>query len=165
MEYLQVRAGEDEETAWKRMRGKLGTGKHLDETYVLRPQAVPHTEGVSKRVPQPGSAGGLFGGASRNGEQPTDDGEGTTDRTSPTPTTEGGGGIFGGRSDLTPHATPATSALNLLGKVESWGIGTGTQVQDMSLKVASLTGAQLNKLLRALPDGITYELSLNKEKK
>jgi hypothetical protein len=35
MEYLQVRAGEDEETAWKRMRGKLGTGKHLDETYLL----------------------------------------------------------------------------------------------------------------------------------
>ena len=51
----------------------------------------------------------------------------------------------------------ATSALNLLGKVESWGITTGTQVQDVQLKVASLTGAQLNELLKKLPDGITYE--------
>jgi hypothetical protein len=28
------------------MRGKLGTGKHLDETYLLEPQAVPH-DGVA----------------------------------------------------------------------------------------------------------------------
>ena len=167
MEYLQVRAGEDEETAWKRMRGKLGTGKHLDETYVLRPQAVPHTEGVTKPEPQPEPDGGLFGGSTGNDGQPTgNEGEGTgiTGGTPPVPP-EGGGSIFGGGSDLTPHASGATSALNLLGKVESWGIGTGTQVQDMSIKVSSLTGAQLNKLLRALPDGITYELSLNKEKK
>lgn len=163
MEYLQVRAGEDEKTAWKRMRGKLGTGKHLDETYVLRPQAVPHTEGVSKPVLQPGPEGGLFGGPTGNGEQPTGNEEGATGGTSPT-SPEGGGSIFGGGSDPTPHASGATSALNLLGKVESWGINTGTQIQDMSIKVSSLTGAQLNKLLRALPDGITYELSLNKEK-
>ena len=40
-----------------------------------------------------------------------------------------------------------------------------TQVQDAQLKVASLTGAQLNELLKKLPDGITYELTLNKEEK
>ena len=163
MEYLQVRAGEDEETAWKRMRGKLGTGKHLDETYVLRPQAVPHTEGVSQPVqPQPDPPGGLFGGGN-GGDVSGGDTSGNGDGVQPPP--EGGGSIFGGGSGLVPHASGATSALNLLGKVESWGISTGTQVQDMSLKVSSLTGAQLNKLLRALPDGITYELSLNKEKK
>ncbi len=47
MEYLQVQNGETEDTAWKRMRGKLGTGKHLDETHVLLPQNVPATEGVT----------------------------------------------------------------------------------------------------------------------
>ena len=62
------------------------------------------------------------------------------------------------------HAADATSALNLLGKIESWGIGAGTQVQDVALKVGSLTGAQLAALLRTLPDGITYELRLNREK-
>ena len=164
MEYLQLRADEDEEDAWKRMRGKLGTGKHLDETYVLRPQAVPHTEGVSKPAPEPEPDGGLFGRSTGNDEQATGNEEGGMGGTSPTPP-DGGGSIFGGGSDLIPHATGATSALNLLGKVESWGIATGSQVQDMSLKVSSLTGAQLNKLLRGLPDGITYELSLNKEKK
>jgi hypothetical protein len=59
----------------------------------------------------------------------------------------------------------ATSALNLLGKVEGWGIGSGTQVRDVQLKVTNLTGAQLNELLKKLPDGITYELSLSKEEK
>ena len=29
------------------MRGKLGTGKHLDETHILLPQNVPATEGVT----------------------------------------------------------------------------------------------------------------------
>jgi hypothetical protein len=77
-----------------------------------------------------------------------------------------GGGIFGGQNTIRQHSTTgATSALNLLGKVESWGITTGTQVQDVQLKVASLTGAQLNEMLKKLPDGITYELTLNKEEK
>ena len=155
MEYVQVHAGEDEEAAWKRMRGKLGTGKHLDETYILRPQAVPHTKGVSKTA-QPLETD--------NGQIPTGSGEDTTSGTSPTHP-GGAGSIFGGSSNLVPYASGATSALNLLGKVESWGITTGTPVQDMSLRVSSLTGAQLTKLLRELPDGITYELSLNKDKK
>lgn len=152
MEYLQVRDGEDEDTAWKRMRGKLGTGKHLDETYVLLPQAVPRTDGVPP--PQP-STGTATGGESGIG----------------TGTGPSGGGLFGGGG--TPAAsfrplstTGATSALNLLGKVESWGIAPGTQVQDLQLKIAKLTGAQLNDLLKKLPpDGITYELALSKEEK
>ena len=155
MEYVQVHAGEDEEAAWKRMRGKLGTGKHLDETYILRPQAVPHTEGASK-AEQPLDT--------ENGHNPTGSAEDTTSGTSPTHP-GGAGSIFGGSSNLVPYASGATSALNLLGKVESWGITTGTPIQDMSLRVSSLTGAQLTKLLRELPDGITYELSLNKDKK
>uniref|UniRef100_UPI003594545D hypothetical protein n=1 Tax=Thiocapsa sp. TaxID=2024551 RepID=UPI003594545D len=45
MEYLQARDDETEEAAFIRMRGKLGTGKHLDETHILLPQNVPATGG------------------------------------------------------------------------------------------------------------------------
>lgn len=169
MEYLQVRAGENEETAWKRMRGKLGTGKHLDETYVLLPQAVPHAEGVVP--PQPPVVPPINGGTGQlplNPQPPITGGEADGDGAQPPITPPPGGSIFGNgpTSTLKQLSTAgATSALNLLGKVESWGITTGTQVQDVQLKVANLTGAQLNELLKKLPDGITYELTLNKEEK
>ena len=162
MEHMQVRADETAESAWMRMRGKLGTGKHLDETYVLRPQAAPHTTGGSGPVP-PEPAGSLFESPLGYGEQPARGDESAAGGTPPEPPEPGA--IFGGASDLVPHASKATSALNLLGQVESWGIGHGTHVQDLSLRVSSMTGAQLDKLLRTLPDGITYELSLQKEQK
>ena len=92
------------------------------------------------------------------GEQaPGSDGAGATEGGQPP------GGIFAGGKSFRPYAAPATSPLNLLGQVESWGVGAGTQVQDLSVKVSKLTGAQLNELLKRLPDGITYELTLNKE--
>lgn len=170
MEHLQVRAGESEETAWKRMRGKLGTGKHLDETYVLLPQAVPHAEGVVP--PQPPAVSTLNGGTGQlpfNPQPPITGGDAGVPGTDQGPiSVPPGGGIFGNGPALTLKqlsTAGATSALNLLGKVESWGITTGTQVQDVQLKVANLTGAQLNELLKKLPDGITYELTLNKEEK
>ena len=163
MEHMQVRADETEESAWMRMRGKLGTGKHLDETYVLRPQAAPHTTGGSGPVP-PEPAGSLFERPPGHGDQSAGSGDSPACGTSPAPS-EKPGSIFGGGSDLIPYTADATSPLNLLGRIESWGIGTGTNIQDMSLKVSSMTGAQLDKLLRTLPDGITYELSLVKEKK
>ena len=53
MEYLQALDSETEDEAYRRMRGKLGTGKHLDETHILLPQNVPATGGVT----QPGSGG------------------------------------------------------------------------------------------------------------
>jgi hypothetical protein len=60
-------------------------------------------------------------------------------------------------------SAPATSALNLIGKVEGWGIGPATAVREVNLKVTAATGAQLQKVLRALPDGLTYELTLKKD--
>ena len=64
-----------------------------------------------------------------------------------------------------PHESAATSPLNLLGKMESWGIRAGTQVREVSLQAAALTGAQLETLLRKLPDGIEYQLRLQREEK
>ena len=162
MEHLQAGAGETEEAAWIRMRSRLGTGKHLDETYVLRPQAAPHATGGSGPSPSQPS-GSLFETPASYAAQPAGGDENAAG--GPSPSSDQPGSIFGDASEFVPHASEATSALNLLGNVESWGIGPGTQVQGMSLKVSAMTGAQLDKLLRVLPDGITYELSLRKEQK
>ena len=168
MEYLQVDAGENEEEAWRRMRGKLGTGRHLDETRVLLPQAVPRADGVPTPNPVVGELSGEDGPARGSGGAADGGGKDVGDAGTGVDAVGGGdkgGSIFGGGAGFRPFASEATSALNLLGKVESWGISTGTQVQDLSLKVGRLTGSQLTKLLRSLPDGVTYELSLNKEDK
>lgn len=154
LEHLQRRPGESEDAAWNRMKGKLGTGKHLDETWLRPPQAEPQADGVTP-VPfvDPASEPGMV--------------------------------LFVGSNPPPVHSLPPvvqsafkpvtqvqqlstvnpTSALNLLGKLESWGISTGTQVRDVQLKVSNLTGAQLDQLIKNLPDGRTYELALNKEEK
>lgn len=159
VEYLQARPGEDEDSAWRRMKGRLSTGRHLDETLLVLPQAVPQAQGVSERPPinaAPPSVGpDLFGGAT-----PTSGGEAVTSEPTTTPPQ-----LFSdnGPANYQSRYSPATSPLNLIGKIESWGIGPGSSVRDLSLKVNSLTGAQLQKLLRGLPDGLSYELNCNKE--
>jgi hypothetical protein len=169
MEYLQRNDDESEETAWKRMRGKLGTGKHLDETHVLLPQNVPATGGVT--VTSIGGAGGLFpvpGGTTGGPLVGPCTLPGATGVVADLPTGTGNGSappisIFGGGSGFVPVAIPATSALNLLGRIESQGIKPGTQIKSLSVKVDKLTGAQLQELLKKLPDGLTYQLDLHKE--
>jgi hypothetical protein len=163
-EYLQVAPGEEQETAWRRMRGKLGTGTHLDKTYVLLPQAVPHTAGVGKQTYGEGEGahlppGGLFAPTVAGGTA------------APVPHPPGAGPQPGAAEIFNPPtatrtvplSSPATSALNLMGRVESWGIGPATNVRTVTVRVESATGAQLQKLLKNLPDGMTYELSLEKE--
>jgi hypothetical protein len=164
IEYLQVDNGEDEETAWRRMRGKLGSGKHLDETFVLLPQTVPGTGGVSGAGGSGASASGGTGGTSSGstGEPPRSGNVGGgADQAGDQ---QASAGVFGGsKSVRVPISIPATSSLNLLGRIESQGIKPGTQIHDLSLKVENLTGAQLQDLLKKLPDGMTYQLDLAKE--
>ncbi len=132
------------------------TGRQLDEIKLLLPSAVPSTGGSPVTVPilvEP--VGGLFVGT-------------------PIPATPVGsqlapanatvGTIFGGASK--PHVSlsnPATSALNLISKLETWGIGTATPVSEVTIKVSTATGSQLKDLLKRLPDGMTFELTLDKE--
>jgi hypothetical protein len=144
-EYMRARPGEGEDAAWARMKGKL-TGRHLDESLLLFPQAVPHAHGVGGGATPGATGGGLF-------ESP-----GGVDAPAQPP-------IFGddGAAHRTSHYAPPTSPLNLIGKVEGWGVVPGSSLHDLSIKVGSLTGAQLQKLLRALPDGMTYELSCEQE--
>ena len=167
MEYLQRKDGESEDAAWRRLKGKLGTGRHLDETHLLLPQNVPAT-GVPPASPTPGGTGGP--GAGGTGPAPGNE-EGSSAGTSPQPGGTGGGAtsgestsrIFEDEGTYTPFQAPSSSSLNLLGKLESWGVGKGSQVRNVKLKVDHLTGAQLQELVRKLPDGILYELDIEKE--
>jgi hypothetical protein len=165
LEYLQAHPGEDEDTAWKRLRPKLSfTGRQLDEVFLLEPSAVPATGGTAQPIPQPpaaGGTGGLFGdGTAPIPPLPLPPGGGT-----PSP----GGSIFGGGAAGTsgrpriPLNNPPTSPLNLIGKIEGWGIQPATRVAEVSIKVAAANGAQLKELLKKLPEGLTYELNLEKE--
>ena len=126
-QYLQAQAGEDENAAWPKVRGRLGTGKHLEETKLLPPQAVPQTGGVKKPTVEETSdgydatiagagtavGGGDYGNA---GDTTTSDGNEGGDESIQT----GSGDIFGGGVTKT-YSAPATSSLNLMAKVESWG--------------------------------------------
>lgn len=170
MEYIQRRDGEDSEDAWKRMRGKLGTGKHLDETYIITPQAVPAASGVAPKpsVQEP-PADPIYvqtTGLQPSPEQGQETHAGPPGLTLPVVNPGSQIDIFSGSSDdvtITSLNSPATSALNLLGKVESWGIGPGAQLRSVSVKVDHLTGSQLQDLIKKLPDGMKYELNVDKE--
>lgn len=163
MEYLQANPGEDDDSAWRRLRPKLNyTGRQLDEVFLLPPSAVPSTGGTMPVPPGASPGGGLFG----------------DDTTPPTPVAGGqppgvadpgapaGGSIFGGDNPDRPRvnlSNPATSPLNLIGKLESWGVGPATPVSGVTIQVSRATGAQLKELLKKLPDGMTFALSLDKE--
>lgn len=167
MEFLQAQPGEDEDTAWKRLRPKLSyTGRQLDEVFLLQPSAVPTTGGTPPPTPPTGSPSGgdLFGGGTNPSTPPAGDNPIPGGDIPPT-----GGDIFGG-SGTAPGGkprvslnNPATSALNLIGKLEGWGIGPATPVTEVTIKVSAATGAQVKELLKKLPDGMTFELTLEKE--
>jgi len=164
MELLQAQPGEDFDRAWHRMKGKLGTGKHLDETTLHRPDAAVTSGGKIIVTTVPGATGTVVGL-----------GGGTTVVANPglavPGTPDGGtgfGNLFDGTSGVTqptmkPLSAPPTSGLNLYGQLEPWGIGPATSVTNVSLKATKMTGAQLRQLLKNLPDGVTYSLELEKE--
>lgn len=166
LETLQLEPGEDEETAWRRMRSRLGTGKHLDETFLMQPSAVPTAHGATPQ-PQPPTGGPT---ATATGGSATPPGVGEPQ---PSPSGQSGqpqpapGGLFGGGATSgvkkSLSSGGSTSALNLMGKLESWSIGPATPIHNVRVTLTAATGAQLQKLLKSLPDGLTYGLDLEKE--
>ncbi len=149
---LERRAGETEDDAWHRMKGRLGSGRQLEETTLHEPGASLDSGGSAPVTSD--DTGGTSGpttyppGSAQPGGQPTP------------------GGLFGGgtsEGERIRCQAPATSSLSLLGKLENWGVTAGSQIHDMNLNASNLTGAQLEKLLKNLPDGITYSLDMEKE--
>lgn len=168
LKMLQAKPGEDAETAWHRMKGELGTGKHLDETKMHLPDAITVSGGkvvsvdpitITPKVSPPGVTVGPAPPSGASGATPSEAGQ------------EAGGipgNLFGGTgpaktTSSKPCSAPPTSGLNLLGQVESWGIGPATSVNNVALKIGKMTGAQLQALIKHLPDGVTYALDLEKE--
>jgi hypothetical protein len=163
----QARPGEPFDDAWHRIKGKLGTGRHLDETTLHKPDADVTSGGktaFTTPVSPPGTLPGLSPGTFADQ---------TSVKNLPEPgASEGGdagmGNLFGGTQVARPRnktslSSLPNSGLNLLGQVETWQIGPATNVTNLSLKVDKITGAQLQQLLKHLPDGITYGLELEKE--
>ena len=168
LEYLQTQPAEEEDAAWRRLRPKLAyTGRQLDEVFLMEPSAVPTTGGSTPQSPTPPAGedgGGSSGGVTTPSPSPPPDGDMTSGGAAP----PGGSEIFGGRPGTggkprIPLSNPATSPLNLIGKLEGWGIGPATTVSEVSIKVTTATGDQLKEILKKLPDGMTFELSLQKE--
>jgi len=170
MEWLQTNPGEDEDTAWRRLRPKLSyTGRQLDEVFLLQPSAVPATGGTTRAAEdtaEPINAGGGLFGEPASSPDHSSTGEPTPGGLPGFPTGEGTGifgGVAGSSSSRIQLYNPPTSPLNLIGKLEGWGIGPATQVAEVSIRLSAATGAQLKELLRKLPDGMTFELNLEKE--
>jgi len=147
LELLQAQPGEMEEAAWMRIRGKLGSGKELEQTILYLPSAYPQSGGTLPLPLTPAAP------------QPT-----PPSVPGPVPSPN----IFGGdslplKSVVTPLGTPPKTPVNLLGEVEKWGITAATNVTNININVSKMTGAQLTDLLHKLPDGVTYSLNLEKE--
>ncbi len=160
MEFLQATPGESSEDAWQRMKGKLGTGRHLDETYILTPSAATDFDDPIPGEP-PKGVPGLPGDEPSAGQDQPDSSSGT----SPINPFSPGSGLIEPKPDAPAKRLSAdpTSALNLVGKVESWRIGPATSVRNVRLSISDMTGAQLQKLLQDLPGGVVYGLDLEKE--
>ena len=162
MEYLQAMPGEDENTAWMRLRSKLSyMGRQLEEIFLTQPSAMPTTGGTTQIAPihpSPNVGGSFVGGSTSWAPLPDNGPIGVSEST--------GSGIFD-TGGMVKHgismSTPATSPINLIGKMESWGINPATSVAQITIKIPSANGAQLKELLKKLPDGMIFELSLEKE--
>ena len=164
LEYLQRQTHEDEETAWKRLRTKVSyTGRQLDEVFLLTPAALPATGGATPATPPPGGE--------QEGTTPTPDDAKKQEEDGPASPGAGGAptpprsNIFGRgpAGTLKTFSSGATSPLNLIGKLEGWAVGPATPVKAVTLKVQDATGAQLKDVLKKLPDGMRFELSLDRE--
>jgi Protein of unknown function (DUF499) len=163
MTMLQATPTETEDEAWNRMKGRIAgvTGKQLDEVTIHKPGSVAVSGGTTSG--NGSGLGGIFGGAAGTETTGSGIGAGTDTGTG----TGGIGDLFGGSSGTataTPYSATPTSGLNLLGLVvDRWGIGPATAVSNVNLNVGKMTGAQLQALLKHLPDGVTYGLDLEKE--
>jgi hypothetical protein len=174
LELLQAKPGESEDEAWARMRGKLGTGAHLNETLVTLPHSIPATHGSGATTTPPAGTPGqpdLFPTAKPPTSEPSGAGGGDfNEGAQPTSVQPNGdqptGDIFGGGGGArkTYQSEKPTSALNLLSQIEKWGVNAGVKVANVNLTVNVATGAQLAALIKKLPaDGVLWDLQLETE--
>jgi hypothetical protein len=131
-ELLQALPGESSDTAWARMRGKVQTGKHLEETVLMLPQAVAHAGS------QPGRAGT---GANGTPAEPGATGTPPRDTVAPGATSSAGGGSLFTPFGSTPAPGGGTGTLggNGAGTTTSTATGTGSSTGPSSYTSAVAT--------------------------
>ena len=149
LEFLQAQPGEPEDAAWMRIKGKLGSGKELEQTILQLPGAYPQSGGALPFQLTPTTQ-----------QPPT---QPLVPGVVPPPPNIFGGNALPSSLTLKPFGTPPKTPVNLLGEVEKWGINAAVNVANVNINVSQMTGAQLTDLLKKLPDGVMYSLSLEKE--
>lgn len=152
LELLQAEPGESEDAAWARIKGKLGSGRELEQTTLQMPSVTPQSGGS---IPPPQVSiittpvsPLIMPAVEGIPVNPFSPGSGEAPAIAPTSKNFG-----------TLPKTP----MNLLGEVEKWGISSVTSVNNVNINIAQMTGAQLTDLLKKLPEGVTYSLNLDKE--
>ncbi|MBI5511445.1 MAG: DUF499 domain-containing protein [Deltaproteobacteria bacterium] len=151
---LQTQPDETEDAAFQRLKNSsMGTGKALHETTLSFPRPTTASDGIVPPDPTPAAP------------TSTDQTLQNLQPTAVAPLSGGGtGSTVEAPAPLPPlvFTAPQNSALNLLNKVEGWGVKPTTALRSATIKVSGLTGEQLNKLLKGLPDGLKFELTVEK---
>ncbi len=150
LELLQAQPGETADAAWMRIRGKLGSGKELEQTILLTPGATPHSGGTVPAPPIIPVTAPVTPPVIPPDVLPLN--PFGPDDSLPPPAAR-----------FIPYGTPPKTPVNLLGEVEKWAITPATNVTNVNINVSQMTGAQLTELIKKLPDGVTYSLNLEKE--
>ena len=156
--WVQAFPAESEDDAYLRIRGKLSniSGAHLAQTTLNEPNAAAAAGGYTVPPPTPGVPVAPPPGGTLPG-----------DETPPNPFA-GGATPSSGGSGITAmvptslHNADPNSPLNLLGKIESWGVGGATKVKTIEISTEDFSGKQLQDLVRKLPEG-KYGLKIEKE--
>lgn len=162
---LQRVPGEEVDIALKRMKRDFDvSGKQLDDTMLTLPGTAPSSSGQlpsggtpapNDTAPLPGFPG-LSGVPAPVGAPANPSAPGADPNANPF--------VSDSQVSTTKRTSDPTSGLNLLMRVaDSWRIGPATTVRNMSLRVDKLTGAQLQQLIKGLPDGISYGLDVDME--
>ena len=155
----QVLPGASNETPLGKKQNMLGQGQVLKATTLHRPQLQPVSTGVI--VQEPGGATVATYAktiANHDGNKSLTGDEITNPFLQPTPEKNA-------TFQTTVHKSDQTSGLNLRGKLEQWGIGHSMTVFHVKFETSQMTGAQIQELIKHLPDGVKFSLELEKEVK
>ncbi|MBP8199110.1 MAG: hypothetical protein KAX98_02165 [Nitrospira sp.] len=148
---LQAAPGEAEDVALRHLKRDFdATGRQLEDTLLYLPGASPASSGQTPVDPPVGGNATL---------------PGIPGSTLPSPGTNpfGNTGSITTIPSMTHVVADPTSGLSLLGKIEGWRVGPATPVRNVSIRIDKMTGAQLNALVKALPDGLLYGLEADRE--
>ncbi len=151
---LRAEPGKSEDEVWNELKSRLTlTGRGLSEAILRESNPVPVSSGqkLDNKVTQ-----GQFESNLVNEEgliNPADESESLPNIAIEDET----------HKVWKYFETIETSGLNLYGSIESWKIKPTTPIEEVNLKICARNGSELVDVLKQLPDGIRFVLSLKKD--